>query len=194
MTRSTPGAAAPLRRTRRGTRLALDLRESLSIAVGALRANTVRGGLTTLGIIIGIVAVVTTMTAANGLQNKFRESFSAVGADVIYVSRMPWVVMNDFFQYRNRPPIDLREARALEDKPRGRATSKPTITTQRDLKYRDQKMDGVQIIGTTEKQTSLSSAQPEGGRFIMGFDVHYKRAVCVVGADVRKGLFGVADP
>ena len=76
-----------------------------------------RGGLTTLGIIIGIVAVVTPMTAANGLQNRFRESFSAVGADVVYVSRMPWVVMNDFFRYRNRPPIDLREARLLALRP-----------------------------------------------------------------------------
>ena len=80
-------------------------------------ANKARGALTTLGIIIGIVAVVTTMTAVNGLQNRFRESFSAVGTDVIYVSRMPWVVMNDFFRYRNRPALDLREARAARGAP-----------------------------------------------------------------------------
>jgi putative ABC transport system permease protein len=175
-------------------RFTIDLGESLRIAIQALRGNKVRGALTTLGIIIGIVAVVTTMTAANGLQNKFRESFSAVGADVIYVSRMPWIVMNDFFMFRNRPPIDLREARALEDKLRGHAVVNPTINGQQDLKYRDQTMEGVQVIGTTEKQTSLSSAQPDGGRFIMGFDVYYKRTVCVIGADVAKGLFGAAEP
>src|SRR5262245_42532090 len=94
----------------------VDFRESLQIAFHAIRANKSRGALTTLGIIIGIVAVVTTMTAANGLQNKFRESFSAVGSDVIYVSRMPWVMMDDFFQFRNRPNLDLREATALEEK------------------------------------------------------------------------------
>ena len=59
------------------------LGESVRIALRALWANKVRGALTTLGIIIGIVAVVTTMTAVNGLQNKFRESLSAVGSDVI---------------------------------------------------------------------------------------------------------------
>ena len=48
--------------------------EALRIALAALRANKARGVLTTLGIIIGIVAVVTTMTAANGLANNFRES------------------------------------------------------------------------------------------------------------------------
>src|SRR5881628_1427274 len=113
--------------------LALSVVESLKIALRAIRANKARGSLTTLGIIIGIVAVVLTMTAANGLQNKFRESFASVGTDVIYVSRMPWVVMNDFFQYRNRPPIDLREARALEDKLRGKAVVNPTMDGREDV-------------------------------------------------------------
>ena len=88
-------------------KLAIDIGESFQIAIGAIRANKARGALPTLGIIIGIIAVVLTMTAANGLHNRFRQSFAAVGADVIYVSRMPWVVMGDFFQYRNRPAIQL---------------------------------------------------------------------------------------
>src|SRR5580765_1992576 len=108
------------------------LAESLAIALRALAANKIRGALTTLGIIIGIVAVVTTMTAVNGLQNRFRESFSAVGSDVIYVSRMPWVVMNDFFLYRNRPGIDLREARGLEIHLRGRALVNPSLEARQD--------------------------------------------------------------
>src|SRR5437870_11908997 len=131
------------------------LGESFQIAMRAIRANKARGALTTLGIIIGIVAVVVTMTAANGLQNRFRESFSSVGTDVIYVSRMPWVVMNDFFQYRNRPNLDLREARALEDHLRGRAIVNPTVNGQRDVKLRDQRMESVIIIGTTEKQSVM---------------------------------------
>src|SRR2546428_8389188 len=175
-------------------RMVVDAGESLRIAFRALRANRARGALTTLGIIIGIVAVVTTMTAANGLQNRFRESFSAVGTDVIYVSRMPWVVMNDFFLYRNRPPLDLREARALEDKRRGKAIVNPRMEGRQDGKYRDETMEGVSVIGTTEKQTVLSSALPQAGRFLLSFDVHYKRNVCVIGSDVRDGLFGVAEP
>src|SRR5882672_5180196 len=155
----------------------VQLRESLQIAIGALRANKGRGALTTLGIIIGIVAVVLTMTAANGLQNKFRESFSSVGSDIIYVSRMPWVVMNDFFKYRNRPGIALREARVLEDRFRGRAIVNPSLNTQRDVKYHEDTTEGVLIIGTTEKQSVLSAAQPQTGRFLMPFDVSYNKHV-----------------
>ncbi|HOX27063.1 MAG TPA: ABC transporter permease [Candidatus Krumholzibacteria bacterium] len=170
----------------------LDLEESFRIALGSLRANKARGTLTTLGIIIGIVAVILTMTAAHGLQNTFRQSFSAVGADVIYVSRMPWVVMNDFFLYRNRPGLELRQADLLASKLRGRAIVNPSIGGQRDLKYRSATMEGVTIIGTTERQTLVSTAQPELGRFITDYDVTRRKNVCVIGTDVRDGLFGDA--
>src|SRR5512139_1215834 len=141
------------------------LRESLTVALRALLANKARGALTTLGIIIGIVAVVTTMAAVNGLQNRFRESLSAMGTDVIYVSRMPWVVMNDFFRYRNRPALDLREARLLEARLRGKALVNPTLSTRQDVKYRSEIAEAVTIIGTTEKELQMSAGQPEFGRF-----------------------------
>jgi putative ABC transport system permease protein len=173
---------------------ALDTRGSILIALGALRANKLRGALTTLGIVIGIVAVVLTMTAANGLQNKFRESFSSVGTDVLYVTRIPWVVMNDFFRYRNRSGIELRDADALEARFRGEATINPSLSTQRDLKYRDQTMAGVTVIGTTEKQSAMSSAQPDNGRFLLPFDIAYREKVCVLGSDVKDGLFGTSSP
>jgi putative ABC transport system permease protein len=172
----------------------LGLGESFQIALRAIRANKARGALTTLGIVIGIVAVVVTMTAANGLQNRFRESFSSVGTDVLYVSRMPWVVMDDFFSFRNRPNLDLREARALEDKLRGRAIVNPSVDGQYDVKYREETMEGVTIIGTTEKQTRISSAQPQSGRFFLPFDVRFRKNVCVIGTDVRQGVFGTMNP
>ncbi len=172
----------------------LSVGESFHTALRALLANKARGALTTLGIIIGIVAVVTTMTAVNGLQNRFRESFSAVGSDVIYVSRMPWVVMDDFFLFRNRPNLDLHEARTLEGRLRGRALVNPTLDTRVDAKFRSETMEAVTVIGTTEKQSQLSTAQPQSGRFLMGFDVASKRNVCVIGSDLRDALFRGTDP
>jgi len=191
---SRPPVGAGTRALRGLSRLTAGFGEALGIAVRAIRANKARGALTTLGIIIGIVAVVLTMTAVNGLQNRLRESFSAVGSDVVYVSRMPWVVMNDFFTFRNRPNIDLREAGLLEEKLRGRAIVNPSMDTQRDIKYRAETMEGVNIIGTTEKQSRLSAAQPQVGRFLLGFDVSFKKNVCVIGTDVKEALFGTADP
>jgi putative ABC transport system permease protein len=168
--------------------------ESLRMAFNAMRANKARGVLTTLGIIIGIVAVILTMTAVNGLQQSFLSSFASVGADVIYVSRMPWIMMGDFFVYRNRPQIELQHAHALEEKLRGKAIINPSTGATRDLKFRSETMENVFVLGTTEKEMLVSSAQPELGRFMSEFDVNYKKRVCMIGCDVRDGLFGDANP
>ena len=91
-----------------------EMAEALRIALGAMRANKARGILTTLGILIGIVGVVTTMTAANGLSNSFKESVSVLGSDVLYVSRSPWIVTGNWFEFRNRPNLTLKEVDKLD--------------------------------------------------------------------------------
>jgi putative ABC transport system permease protein len=175
-------------------KLLLDTVESLRIAWNAIIANKARGVLTTLGIIIGIVAVTTTMTAFNGMQSAFRQGAGAIGADVIYVSRMPWIVMNDFFQYRNRPNLSLNEARSLEKAFEGRAIVNPTMNTRRDFRYRSATLEGVDVIGTTEKMPVVTNRMPETGRFLMEFDVRYKKNVAIIGSEVAAELFGEANP
>src|SRR2546426_11101117 len=102
--------------------------------------------------------------------------------------------MNYFSLDRTRPNLDLREARALEDKLRGRAIVNPTMDSRQDVKYRAETMEGVVILGTTDKQMRMSSAQPQSGRFLLPFDVTYKKNVCVIGTDVRDGVFGTVSP
>ena len=168
--------------------------EAAKIAAAAIRANTARGILTTLGIIIGIVAVVTTMTAANGLANSFKESVSALGSDVLYVSRMPWIITGNFFEFRNRPNLSLRESEKLKRQlPRALAVN-PTSATRRDLKYRSETLENIVVIGTTEQHMLVSTSVPESGRFISASDVQSKRPVCVIGSSIRERLFEGRDP
>jgi putative ABC transport system permease protein len=174
--------------------LLLDIVESFKIAWNAIVANKARGALTTLGIIIGILAVTTTMTAFNGMQSAFMQGAAAIGADVIYVSRMPWITMNDFFEFRNRPNLNLAEAQALEDAFKGRAIVNPTMDTRRDLRYRSTTMESVSVIGTTEKMSIVTNRMPAVGRFLMEFDVRYKKNVVVLGHDVATDLFGAVSP
>jgi putative ABC transport system permease protein len=168
--------------------------EAFRIAVAALRANTARGVLTTLGIIIGIVAVVTTMTAANGLANNFRESVSVLGTDVLYVSRVPWIIQGRFFQFRNRPNLELKDSDKLARLLGSSVVVNPTDDTRRPVKYLSEVIENATIIGTTDKHMLVSSAVPEYGRFLTAYDVRFKRAVCVLGATMREQLFGDLDP
>ena len=175
-------------------KLLSDTVESLKIAWAAIVANKARGILTTLGIIIGIVAVTTTMTAFNGIKSAFMQGAGSIGADVVYVSRMPWIVMNDFFQYRNRPNLDIGEARALEQALEGRAIVNPSMFANRDVRYRSNALTNVDVIGTTHKMPIITNRVPEAGRFLMEYDVRYKKNVVILGYEIAESLFGGTSP
>jgi putative ABC transport system permease protein len=168
--------------------------EALRIAIAAIRANKARGILTTLGIIIGIVAVVTTMTAANGLANSFRESASVIGADVLYVSRTPWIIDGPFFRFRNRRNLELKEADKLERQLRSAVAVNPATDTARSIKFASETRHNIRIIGTTHKHMLMSSAVPEIGRFFSAYDVQYRRKICVLGKTIHEQLFSGLDP
>ena len=170
------------------------LKESIVIAFRALRVNKSRAILTTLGIVIGIMAVATTMTVSNGLGNNFKESISAVGSDVLYVSRMPWIITGDFFRYRNRPRITFEESELLARSLKSAKAVNPSTGTARNVKYRSEVLENATIIGTTEAQMMMANAVPELGRFITPFDVQNRKFVCVIGSEIRDNLFGAVDP
>jgi putative ABC transport system permease protein len=168
--------------------------ESLKIALAAIKANKSRGVLTTLGIVIGILAVITTMTAANGLGNTFRESISALGSDVLYVSRRPWIMTGSFFQFRNRKNLGLKEAQKLEESLKNALAINPTTNTNKNIKYKSTTLEGITIIGTTDKHMMVSASVPEQGRFLTAFDVQFKKRVCVIGAEINERMFEDIEP
>jgi putative ABC transport system permease protein len=168
--------------------------ESVRIALAAIRANKARGILTTLGIIIGIVGVVTTMTAANGLSQSFKSSVSALGSDVLYVSRMPWIITGNFFEFRNRPNLTLKESEDLEQRLADAVAVNPTAHTNKKVKFQSTVLNDAHVIGTTEKQMMVSASVPELGRFLTGAEVRATKRVCVIGTSINEKLFAGADP
>jgi len=168
--------------------------ESFRIALSAIKANKTRGILTAMGIIIGILAVVTTMTVANGLGNNFKESISAIGSDVLYVSRMPWVFTGNFFEFRNRPNLTFKHSEKLERRLKTTRAVNPTTGTNRNVKYRSKILEGIPVVGTTDKQIYVSSSVPDNGRFLTTLDVQSKKYVCVIGSEIKDNLFKDMDP
>ncbi len=175
-------------------RLIYEIVEAFKIAIEALKANKARGVLTTLGIIIGILAVVTTMTAANGLGNSFKESISAIGSDVLYVSRTPWVHTGNWFEFRNRKNLTIKDSEKLEARLKSAIAVNPTTNTRKDIKFHSTVIQNVQIIGTTDKHIVVSASMPEYGRFLIPTDVQFKKTVCVIGSEVKNRLFENVNP
>jgi len=70
--------------------------ESARIAVAAIRANKLRSGLTTLGVVIGILTATLVGTMLNGMGEAFARSVSSMGSDVLFIGRFPWMSFDDY--------------------------------------------------------------------------------------------------
>ena len=64
-----------------------ELKEGLIISLKAIRANKVRSALTTIGIVIGIWAVVTMSTAIKGIDIAFQTGVASLGSDNLYIDK-----------------------------------------------------------------------------------------------------------
>lgn len=176
-------------------RLLYETLEALRIALNAIRANKARGFLTTLGIVIGITAVSTTMTVMVGMRNSFQAQLSSMGTDVLYVSKHPWIIMDDWWKYRNRPQITFEESQELEKALGDKVVAvNPSVGTIRPVKYESKTLEDIFIRGTTQNELFTSSAVPEFGRFVTNLDVENSKYICVIGYDVRQKLFENIDP
>ncbi len=168
-------------------------REGLVIAVDSLVANRLRATLTTLGIVIGIVTVVLMITLIQGLNRAFEREIAGIGSHTLYVQKFPWMMQGNFFTYRNRPNLTLREAQALTTVP-GVEAVVPHVYTARPVKNGDRRAPRVFIAGTTENHPRIADLEPTAGRFLTGDDVRHRRLNCVLGSEVAERLFPHQSP
>jgi len=92
------------------------------------------------------------------------------------------------------PNLNLDEAHKLEAAFEGRAIVSPSMNTRRDLRFGSTTMDAIPVIGTTEKMPIITNRMPEVGRFLMEFDVRYKKNTVILGQEVAEDLFGSVNP
>lgn len=180
-------------------RLAYELTEGWRIAAAQIRANKLRSILTALGVIIGIVAVTLMGTAINGIDIGFERSLSMLGDDVLYVAKWPWGNVSDWWNYVNRPPLLATQAadlqRLIDNSPRTElAFAVPVAQRGSSVRFGQNRVTGVQIVGSTVAYAQTSTAEITAGRFFTETEANTGRAVCVLGSDVADALFPGISP
>lgn len=168
-----------------------ELREGLSISLGAIRSNKMRSALTTLGIVIGIVTVTLMGTAIEGLNRAFMKSVSFLGADVLYVQRYSWFISSheEWARMSKRQKVTLQQAISVERYLTMAKAVAPVVESTQPMRYQNRRSDGVQIVGSTEDLPQTSSITLAEGRFFSAAEAQGGRPVCVVGSQVASNLF-----
>src|SRR3954471_2564092 len=89
--------------------------ESFRVALMSLRTNKLRTGLTLIGIVVGVSAVIAVVTIIKGLDQTVATTFSSQGSTVFTVSKRPMVITSreDFVKFNRRKDVTIDDAEAV---------------------------------------------------------------------------------
>lgn len=176
-------------------RLFYEVNESLRIAFSQIRANKLRSALTTLGVIIGIVAVTLMGTAIKGIDVGVDRSFAGFGDDILYVTKWPWKDNSqDWWNYRNRPPIRHDYAQQVNEwiatHPRSALKlAVPTANRGTTIIRGEYRLKNIWTLGTSADYSRITRSEMKEGRFFSDFEAQSGANVAIIGFDVADALF-----
>lgn len=180
-------------------RILYEFNESVRIAAAQIRANKMRSALTALGVVIGIVAVTLMGTAIKGIDVGVDRSMAGFGDDVLYVGKWPWRDVDDWWNYRNRRPIQTTYAAQINqwiaahpDGPLKLAV--PTANRSSNIIRGEYRVNNIWTLGTSADYPRMSKSDMKEGRFFSEFEAQAGRNVIVLGFDVADALFPNESP
>jgi putative ABC transport system permease protein len=165
---------------------------ALRLAIGTLLAHKVRAFLTSLGIIIGISAVIAMVAASDGVSDELHERLESVGKNLILVRAGARTRSGTI---ADATPLTRDDAATIRKQVghllRGVAEEQVTHRTASTHASNWQTV----INGTTPEVQNIREWKLASGRFFTQDEMNHSAAVCVIGDTVRKKLFaGVPDP
>ena len=165
----------------------MNIGQSILEALESLNANRLRSGLTILGIIIGVGAVIAMLSVGQGAQATITSAISGIGTNLLFVFSG-----NDTQDVRNPRPLTLEDAQAITDPlqaPDVEAVS-PSIQGSAEITAPSGKTTRNSIVGATPTYFSLQNYKVTEGTTLTEENELGKASVAVIGPNLADKLFG----
>jgi putative ABC transport system permease protein len=169
--------------------------DTLRIAVAALAAHKLRSFLTLLGVIIGVMTVISVVSIIAGLNAYIAEKVFTLSPDVYIVTQFGIITSREQFLVAvKRKKIDWHDYEAIRQQCTRCAEVGAQENTRMTVKNGAQKLAGVRIQGGTANIGEINNVDIEEGRFFTRTEDEHAAMVAVIGSDVKDELFGKLDP
>jgi putative ABC transport system permease protein len=159
-------------------------------ALESLNSNKLRSGLTVLGIVIGVAAVIAMLAVGNGAQASITGTINQVGTNLLFVFRGA----RDNPDVRNPRPLTLSDAAALED-PYAAPDVKAVAPALQGTGVADAlgQTKNTTIVGATPAYETVRNIQLLAGSFITEDQYLGHASVAVIGVGIADSLYGHRD-
>ncbi|MBI2150227.1 MAG: ABC transporter permease [Acidobacteria bacterium] len=171
----------------------MNLLAILKVAVRALGRNKLRTALTTLGIIIGVGAVIVLVSIGQGAQAMVLDQISTMGSNMMYVMPGNLSFGGASLGAGAASTLTAEDVDAMEKEIPTIAAASPSVNASGQLVFGNQNWF-VRMQGTNEKFPEIRTWKVEQGEFFTEGDVRSAARVIVLGKTVAEKLFPGLDP
>lgn len=172
----------------------MSLWRTFKLAWEGLALNKARSFLTTLGVIIGVAAVIIMLAVSAGAEAEVADRINTLGTNLVMISTT--FTRGGFGPEARSTGISLTydDIEAIAQSVTGINGVSADQQTSQEIKYGSTSLAGVQVVGTTSGYPQVRELEVAMGRFLTDEDNQRVKKVVVLGADVAAELFGAASP
>jgi putative ABC transport system permease protein len=172
----------------------MKLFEALGLAFSGLSGNRLRSGLTMLGILIGVAAVILLVAVGNGTSVQVQQQVQSLGSNIVYIYPSTARVGGVTQGFGSGQTLSQQDVDALNDKTQAPdiVTAIPLTQAAGQMTYNNQNWFA-STTGSNQDFAGVRNYQLSAGSFFTAGDVRNSAKVVVLGQTVIDNLFG-GDP
>ena len=164
---------------------------SILLALRAIRRNLLRSFLTILGIVIGVSAVITMVTLGNGATRAVSDQIASLGSNLVMVR--PGKRLGPGRDEAGSPNFKVSDAEVIAAQIASLDAVAPVANKSVTVVYAARNWSTT-VTGSTDAYFAVGNWRLADGRMFTEAEQRAGKAVCVIGATVRKELFGDQPP
>ncbi len=171
----------------------MDFLSILRIALRALAKNKMRAGLTVLGIVIGVAAVILLVSVSQSAGLAVQTQFESLGVNVIIIIPGSQAGGGVHLGAGSVVTLIAADSYAIADECPSVLASTPVLTARAQVVAGNRNWWPQQIVGINASYPTIRNWRMEKGDFFTESDIHAAAKVCVIGTTVAQNLFHTRD-
>jgi putative ABC transport system permease protein len=166
---------------------------AILLALREIRRNMLRATLTTLGIVIGVGAVIALVTLGNGASESVTSSIASLGRNLVILQPGARRGFGGGGGATGAPPFSIEDAEAIaREVANVRAVAPVAVRT--DIAVSGNQNHSTQVLGTDNAYFTARQWDAAQGRLFAEAEIRAGRMVCILGQTLRTALFGSQNP
>ena len=167
----------------------IDFKSTLKIALKSLEVNKMRSALTSLGIIIGVAAVIIMLAIGSGANKQVQDNMESMGSNLLTIRSASAKSGGISMGVGSKPTLSIKDAQAIKKQARGVDAVAPVLNSSKQVMYGNQNWQ-TSIYGITSPYLYVKNYEIETGRAFNYEDDLNAAKVAIIGTTVERELFG----